>query len=130
LPYGHGKSAAVSSEDVARVVVSVLVDPKPHRGKTYVPTGPHASTMFEMAATFQRVLGRPIDYVDLPLSAWTQAMAQFQMSPYLIEYLSRVAEAHQRGQLDLRTDTVQQITGTPPKSADAFIAEHRAAFGV
>jgi uncharacterized protein YbjT (DUF2867 family) len=130
LAYGEGKSAPVCAEDVVRVIVSVLVDPASHTGKTYVPTGPRSFTMAELAATFGRALGKPIDYVDLPVIHWAQALAEFQMSPYLIEYLSRVAEAHQRGQLDVHTDAVQQITGTPPKSADAFIAEHRAAFSV
>ena len=127
IPYGEGKSAPVCAEDVARVIVSVLVDPAPHRGKTYVPTGSRAITMSEMAAVFGRVLGRPIEYVDLPIAHWTNALAQVR-TPYQIEYLSRVAEAHQRGELDVQTDVVLRIGGAPPKSPDAFIAENRAAF--
>jgi NAD(P)H dehydrogenase (quinone) len=129
LPYGRGKSAAVSAEDVARLIVNVLIDPEPHRGKTYVPTGSRSLTMAETAAIFGRVLGRPIEHVDLPIAQWTEAMAQLQMSPYLIEYLSRVAEAHQRGELDVQNDLVQHITGAPPKSVEAFVGEHRAVFG-
>jgi uncharacterized protein YbjT (DUF2867 family) len=128
LPYGQGKSAPVSGEDVARVIVNVLVNPAPHRGKTYVPTGSRSLSMSETAAIFGRVLGRPIEYVDLPIAHWTQALAQFQMSPYLIEYLSRVAEAHQRGELDVQNDIVRQIGGVPPKSVEAFVSENRVAF--
>jgi NAD(P)H dehydrogenase (quinone) len=128
LPYGQGKSAPVSGEDVARVIVSVLVNPVPHRGKTYVPTGSCSLSMSETAAIFGRVLGRPIEYVDLPIAHWTQALAQFHMSPYLIEYLSRVAEAHQRGELDVQNDIVRQLGGVPPKSVEAFVSENRAAF--
>jgi NAD(P)H dehydrogenase (quinone) len=129
LSYGAGKSAPVSSEDVARVIVNVLIDPAPHRGRTYVLTGPRSLTMSETAAAFGRVLGKPVEYVDLPLAALSQALAQLQMSPYLIEYLSRVAEAHQRGDLDVQNDLVRQLGGAPPKSVEAFVAEHRAAFG-
>ena len=128
LPYGQGKSAPVSGEDVARVIVNVLVNPAPHRGKTYLPTGSRSLSMSETAAIFGRVLGRPIEYVDLPIAHWTQALAQFQMSPYLIEYLSRVAEAHQRGELDVQNDIVRQIGGVPPKSVEAFVSENRVAF--
>jgi uncharacterized protein YbjT (DUF2867 family) len=128
LPYGQGKSAPVCAEDVARVIVSVLVDPAPHRGKTYVPTGPRSLTMSELAAIFGRVLGKSIEYVDLPIAPWAQALAQFR-TPYVIEYLSRVAEAHQRGDLDVQTDVVREVGGAPPKSPDAFVAENRAAFG-
>jgi hypothetical protein len=52
-----------------------------------------------------------------------------QMPPYTIEYLSRVAEAHQRGDFDVQTDIVREVGGAPPKSLDAFIAENRATFG-
>ena len=129
LPYGQGKSAAVCAEDVARVIVGVLVDPASHQGKTYVPTGSRSITMSEMAAIFGRVLGKPIEYVDLPIAQYTQALAQFKRTPYLIEYLARVAEAHQRGELDVQTDIVLRIGGAPPKSPDAFVAENRASFG-
>jgi NAD(P)H dehydrogenase (quinone) len=128
LPYGQGKSAPVCAEDVARVIVRVLVDPGPHRGKTYVPTGSRSITMSEMAAIFGRVLGKPMEYVDLPIAQWTQVLAQLR-TPYQVEYLSRVAEAHQRGELDVQTDIVPRVGGAPAKSPDAFVAENRAVFG-
>jgi NAD(P)H dehydrogenase (quinone) len=128
LPYGQGKSAPVCAEDVARVIVSVLVNPAPHRGKTYVPTGSRSITMSDMAAIFGRVLGKPVEYVDLPIAHWAQALAQLR-TPYQIEYLSRVAEAHQRGELDVQNDIVPRVGGAPAKSPDVFVAENRAAFG-
>jgi uncharacterized protein YbjT (DUF2867 family) len=129
LPYGKGKHAPVCGEDLARVIASVLVNPAPHRDKTYVPTGPRSLTMTEMAEIFGRVLGKSVEYVDLPVAHWVQALAQLQMSPYLIEHLGRVAEAHQRGEFDAETDVVQQVGGAPPRSLEAFIAENRATFG-
>src|SRR5260370_27720134 len=111
LPYGQGKSAAVCAEDVARVIVGVLVDPASHQGKTYVPTGSRSVTMSEMAAIFGRVLRKPIEDVDLPIAQYAQALAQFKRTAYLIEYLAHVAEAHQRGELDVQTDIVSRIGG-------------------
>jgi uncharacterized protein YbjT (DUF2867 family) len=130
LPYGQGKHAAVCGEDLARVIVGVLADPVPHRGATYIPTGPRSLSMTEMAAIIGRTLGRQVEYVDLPVARWAQILAQFPtMTPYLIEHLSRVAEAHQRGEFDSETEVVRQLGGAPPKSLDAFVAENRAAFG-
>ena len=128
LPYGQGKSAPVCAEDVARVIVNILVDPTAHKGKTYVPTGPRSLTMSEVAATFGRVLGRSIEYVDVPITPWAHALAQFR-TPYVIEYLVRVSEAHQRGELDVQNDLVRQIAGVPARPLEEFVAEHRAAFG-
>jgi NAD(P)H dehydrogenase (quinone) len=128
LPYGQGKHAPVCGEDLARVIVGLLADPAPHRGKTYVPTGPRSLSMTEMATVFGRVLAKPVAYVDPPVARWAEVLAQLQMSPYLIEHLTRVAEAHQRGEFDAQTEIVQQIGGASPKSLEAFITENRAAF--
>jgi NAD(P)H dehydrogenase (quinone) len=128
FPYGKGKHAPVCGEDLARVIVGILVAPQAHRGKTYTPTGPRSLSMNEMAAIFGRVLSNRVEYVDLPVERWAQILAQFQIPPYLIEHLSRVAEAHQRGEFDAETDVVQRIGGVPPKSLETFIAENRATF--
>jgi NAD(P)H dehydrogenase (quinone) len=55
-------------------------------------------------------------------------VGEFGMSPFLVEHLSRVAEAHQRGEFDAQTDVVRQIGGVAPKSLDAFVDENRLAF--
>jgi uncharacterized protein YbjT (DUF2867 family) len=129
LPYGTGRHAPICGEDLARVVVGILVDPAQHWGRTYIPTGPRSMTVLEMATIFGRVLGKPVEYVDLPVSEWARMLALSQMSPHLIAHLSRVAEAHQRGEFDAQTDIVQKIGGRPAKSLETFIAENRAAFG-
>jgi NAD(P)H dehydrogenase (quinone) len=128
LPYGQGRHAPVAAEDLARVIVGVLVDPAPHGGKTYVPTGPRTMSMAEMAAVFASALGRPVEYVDLPVERWAELLADLRLTPYLIEHLRRVAEAHQRGEFDAETDVVRAIGGAAPTSLDAFIAAHRTVF--
>jgi NAD(P)H dehydrogenase (quinone) len=52
------------------------------------------------------------------------------VSPYLIEHLSRVAEAHQLGEFEAVTDVIETIGGAPPKSLEAFIRENATVFGV
>ncbi len=39
-PWGNGRNAPPSNEDIGRVAAGVLVDPTPHVGKCYRPTGP------------------------------------------------------------------------------------------
>jgi NAD(P)H dehydrogenase (quinone) len=128
LPYGEGKHAPLCGEDLARVIVGVLVAPKPHQGKTYIPTGPRSLSMNEMTGIFGRVLDRWVEYVDLPVERWAEILTQFQLPPYLIEHLRHVAEAHQRGEFDAETDVVQKIGGAPPKSLETFVAENRQVF--
>jgi NAD(P)H dehydrogenase (quinone) len=130
LPYGQGRHAPVAGEDLARVAVGILTDPAAHLGKTYVPTGPVSLSMAEIATAFTRVLGYPVQYVDIPLERWQHILEHLEgMSPHLIEHLLRVAEAHQLGEFDALTDVVQTIGGAPPKSLEAFIRENAPSFG-
>jgi uncharacterized protein YbjT (DUF2867 family) len=129
LPFGKGRHAPVAGEDLARVIVGALLDPGPHRGKTYIPTGPRSLTIAEMAAVFGRALGRPVQYVEIPVEKWRQILARLPVQSHFLDHITRVAEAHQRGEFDAVSDVVQQIGGSPPKSLEAFIDEHRKAFG-
>lgn len=133
LPYGQGRHAPVAGEDLARVAVGILTDPDAHAhvAKTYVPTGPASVSIAEMAAVFTRVLDRPVEYVAIPVERWRQILSNLeQMSPYLIEHLLRVAEAHQQGEFDAVTDVVHAIGAAPPKSLEAFIRQNATVFGV
>jgi uncharacterized protein YbjT (DUF2867 family) len=105
----------------------VLRDPGPHRGKTYLLTGPRSFSMAEIAEGFSRVLGRPVQYVDIPVEKWREILTP-RMTAHFVDHITRIAEAYQRGELDGVSDVVQQIGGSPPKSLDTFIAEHRGEF--
>jgi NAD(P)H dehydrogenase (quinone) len=130
LPYGEGRHGPVAGEDLARVAVSILIDPAAHRGETYVPTGPISLSLPEMAGVFTRVLGHPVEYVDIPVDRWRQTLSNLGLSPHFVEHLARVAEAHQRGEFDALTDVVETVGGAPPKSLEAFIRDNAATFGL
>jgi NAD(P)H dehydrogenase (quinone) len=129
LPYGQGRHAPIAGEDIARVAVGILTDPAAHQGKTYVPTGPTSLSMTEQADIFSQVLGRSVDYVDIRVDDWRQALSRIEvMSPYLIEHLSRVAVSHQNGEFDAVTDVVETIGGAEPQSLETFIRQNKMVF--
>jgi uncharacterized protein YbjT (DUF2867 family) len=130
LPYGQGRHAPIAGEDIARVAVGILTDPDPHRGRTYVPTGPASLMMAEQASVFTDVLGRETEYVEISVQAWREILSRVPvMTPYLIEHLARVAESHQHGEFDAVTDVVGTIGGASPKSLEMFIRQNQTAFG-
>ena len=51
-----GRHAPVAAEDQASVIVGLLEDPAPHKGKIYPLFGPVELTHPEIAATIGRVL--------------------------------------------------------------------------
>ena len=130
LPYGDGRHAPIGGDDLGRVVAGILTNPAPHRGRTYVPTGPASMSMTEQASVFSDVLNRPVEYVEISIADWRRILSGLDvMSPFLVEHLSRVAETHQQGGFDTVTDVVETIGCAPPQSLEAFISQNQNVFG-
>ncbi len=130
LPYGDERHAPVSAEDIARVVVGILADPKPHVGQHYVLTGLRNMTIAEMAEVFTKVLGKPVEYVNLPIEQWRRILVEKAgLSEFLATHLAHVAQDHQDGVFSAKTDIVERIGGRPPQSLEDFIRANAKAFG-
>ncbi|MCH7768786.1 MAG: NmrA family NAD(P)-binding protein [Nitrospinae bacterium] len=129
LPYGDGKHAPVSAEDIARVVVGVLTNPGPHTGEIYKVTGPEDLSIAEIAEIFNTALGKPVEYVDIPLEVWQKALADLGLSPFLIQHLGHMAEDHKNGFFAGVTDVVHKVGGRQPQSLEDFIRANAQAFG-
>lgn len=123
-PHGAGRHAPVTAEDIARVVAAVLENPTTHIGKTYVVTGPQAMSQDDIAAVFDKVLGKPVEYIDLPLDHWRRAMADAGLPAFVIEHLSRASVDHKNGAFDTVTDVVREITGQPAQAFEDFVRNH------
>jgi len=129
LAYGEGMHAPVAAEDIARVVVGILKDPKSHVGQRYFITGLKNMNMVEVAEVLSKELGKKIDYIDLPLENWRQAMANEPgFTEYMANHLVHVGKDHQEGVFSGQTDVVERIGGQPPQSLENFIRAHIAEF--
>jgi len=125
LPFGDGKHAPVAAADIARVVVGILTNPESHIGKHYVLTGPRNMEITEMAEILSKVLGKPVQYVNIPIKAWRTAMVEKIGYPeFLATHLAAVAQDHQDGIFSAETDTVEKIGGQLPQSLDDFVMQH------
>ncbi len=131
LPYGDERHAPVAADDIARVVVGLLTDPEPHVGKRYVLTGPKNLTVAEMASVLSEELGTEVEYVDLPLDVWGDAISGVEgLNEFAVTHLKAVALDHQNGIFSGETDVVERIGGRAPQSLPDFIRENIDAFGV
>ena len=73
MALGQGRNAPPSNEDMGAVVAATLMDPAPHIGKAYRPTGPKLLTPEEIAATFAGVLGRDVKYAPSSVDMFVKA---------------------------------------------------------
>lgn len=126
LPLGQGLNAPPSNEDIARVVVGALTNPEAHAGKTYRPTGPLLLSPQEIAATFARVLGRPVRYVDIPDWMMLKALRavglpdfqQAQVRYYVQDYRGNAFG------VSAPTEAVQEVGGRAPEDFERIVRRY------
>lgn len=118
-----GKVAPVDPRDVARVAAAVLTQPE-HHGQAYELTGSELFTIGEMVQVISRVLGKPIQYVDIPPIAAKLFMLKTGMDKTLVNALMEMLGSLRRNEGAIVTDTVERITGHPPRAFEAWCQEH------
>jgi NAD(P)H dehydrogenase (quinone) len=126
---GDGRVGVVAADDVAAAGAAVLSG-EPEPGRNYEVTGPEAITMAEMAAQLSAALGREVAYNDLPEDVFGNILVeQAGMSREEAEIGVLIHfRAWRRGDADLVTGTVQELTGNPARSVEQWAREHSAAF--
>jgi uncharacterized protein YbjT (DUF2867 family) len=123
----RGRVAPVDPRDVARVAALALTQPG-HHGQAYTLTGSELFTIGEMVQVLARVRGKPIQYVDIPPIAAKLFMLKTGMDKTLVNALMEMLASLRRNDGALVTDTVQRLTGQPPRTFEAWCREHTQAF--
>ncbi len=83
----------------------------------------------EMAEVLSRELGKPIEYVNLPIDQWRKILVEKVGFPEsLATHLAAVAQDHQDGVFSAETDVVERIGGHAPQSLAGFVQAHIAEF--
>jgi uncharacterized protein YbjT (DUF2867 family) len=106
---GDAKVSMVDTRDVAAVAAVLLSEPGHVAGK--------------LSAT----LGREISYVDVPDETLRGALVGFGLGDWMVAALVDLFQDYRRSGTDgyaaRVTDTIERITGRPPRTLDALLAE-------
>jgi uncharacterized protein YbjT (DUF2867 family) len=127
VPAGDGKAPFVDVRDIAAVAAACLTEPG-HGGKTYEVTGPVPIGYSDIAATLSEVLGRQINYVDIPLEAAQAAMLETGMPAWLVDALNELNLGLKENRFGQVTDVVAEVGHKTPIRLDAFVRDHLASF--
>jgi uncharacterized protein YbjT (DUF2867 family) len=122
-----GKIPMIDTQDVGEVAARCLTHAG-HEGKAYDLTGPTALSHAEAASVLGRVLGRSVTYVDVPPAAAAQAMRSHGYPPWLVEGLDVLFAIYASGAASAVSPVVERVLGRPPRSFEAFVRAHLAAF--
>ena len=122
-----GKAGPVDPRDIAKVATLALTQPG-HSGQAYPLTGSELFTIGEMVQTISRVLGKHIQYVDIPPVAAKLFMLKTGIDKVLVSALMELLACLRKNEAAILTDTVKWVTGNPPRTFEAWCREHIGAF--
>jgi NAD(P)H dehydrogenase (quinone) len=120
--YGDSRNAPPSNEDIARVAVAALLDPKRHAGKSYRPTGPELLGAEDMAAALGRAVGRSVRVMPTPTWLFLKAARMAGMPIDVISNVRYYIEDHRRGAFEAGAPTtdVLDVTGRSPEDFETI----------
>ncbi len=72
----------------ARVVAALLAIRQPHIGKIYHLTGPQSENMHFYAQEYSKALGRTINFRDIPVEPWRDALLERGLPVHLVNHLA------------------------------------------
>ena len=126
---GEGRSAPVSNEDIARVVVAALIDPDAHEGKSYRPTGPELLSGRDMAAIIERVVGHRVRPVAMPFWMFLKVARMQGVDPFLLSGFRHYVRDLRNGAFEFgggTNDVVLELTGRPAEDFETIARRYAA----
>jgi NAD(P)H dehydrogenase (quinone) len=112
-----GRRRRSSNEDIARVIVACLVDPAPHIGKAYRPTGPRLLAPNEIAEAMGKALNRRVRYQDVPLPMFLKAATSLGISEFVVSQVYWFLQDYQSNAFGIGAPTgvVEEVAGSAPE---------------
>ncbi|MFD4006064.1 NmrA family NAD(P)-binding protein [Streptomyces rubiginosohelvolus] len=124
--FAQAKSAMVHDADIA-AVAAVALTSDGHAGQEYWITGPQALTPPEKVRAISEALGREVKYVELSqdeiVAEWRQTGYSDEDVEFFLTMRTNPPEAGCTVQ-----DTVERVTGKPPRTFVQWVKENAAAF--
>jgi uncharacterized protein YbjT (DUF2867 family) len=124
-PWPDVAIASIDPADIAAVAASALTEAG-HGRAEYALSGPEPLTPGEQVAVLADVLERPLRYEPLSDETAREQMAATTPAPF-IDAFFRFYSDHEFDD-SVVLDTVERITGRPPRTFDAWARAHAHAF--
>jgi uncharacterized protein YbjT (DUF2867 family) len=127
LPMKQGRMAMTDVRDIVEVAARLLLEGG-HEGKTYTLTTPEAFTIAEFATALGAELGKPVNYVDVPIAAARESMVGMGMDPWIVDGYMELFEGFADDWGNKTSEDTQRILGHPARSYRRFVADYKSAF--
>ncbi|MFB6456875.1 NAD(P)H-binding protein [Chitinophaga sp. Hz27] len=125
---GDGKRAHVDRRDISDVAFKCLTVPESHFDKIYFLTSDKAVNYNDVATAISNVIHEKVIYSPISFEQARLDMEEKNMPATLIETFLAYDAAQRNGETEIVTDCVKAILGCPPRTLEAFIADHATFF--
>ena len=122
-PAGNGTTSWVSRDDLADVIVAVLIT-SGHDGASYDITGAQALTLAEAAEQFSHATGLPASYQAETIEEARASRAKLNPSDWELEAWVSTYLAIASGEMSVVSHTVQALTGHAPQTLADYLHQH------
>jgi (4-alkanoyl-5-oxo-2,5-dihydrofuran-3-yl)methyl phosphate reductase len=126
-PTGDGKTAPISPYDIA-AVAAVALTTAGHERKTHDLTGPELLSARDQVTILSKVVGKPIQCIDIPVEAATESMKSNGLPVAIIEGLASLWIRVRQGEGTFQINEVERLTGKPAQTFETWCQAHRTAF--
>lgn len=120
-PHGDGKMPVVDVRDVAEAAARVLTEPG-HAGKRYDLTGPEALSMWDLAETLERVLGRPVSYLEGDARTMSVALRVLGVTANSRQHVEAIARMVRSRELETVHGDLRAL-GVEPTTYERFVRD-------
>lgn len=124
---GPGRVTHVDPHDIARVAAVTLTEDG-HAGHGYLLTGPEALTTREQVDILAAVLGRDIAFEEVTPGQLAQDSVHNGTPAPEATAMQNLHEMFRAGRAGFRTDDVENLTGTAPRTFQVWCERHVDAF--
>ena len=126
-PIGEGRVSVVDVRDIAAVAFAAFTQDG-HENQAYNITGPQALSHADMAATISEVVGRTIQFVDIPPATMREILLSVHFPEWTADGLLGEYEQWSHNEGAQVTSDVEDVTGDAPRSFQQFAHDYAAAF--
>ena len=124
---GDGKISMIDIRDVAAAAVAVL-SREVESGQVYTLTGPEALSNSQVAEKLSKVLGREIEFLNLPPDDLKTALIGAGVPAWNANALIDLQRLYREGKAAAVTEDVHRILGREPRRLEQFLTENRGEF--
>ena len=125
---GDGTIAYLSRNDLAKAAAAALVATSGVDNVTFTLTGMQSLTISEVACQVSEFVGKPITVVQVPVEGIVEGAKAHGLPAPVAEMIASFDVASKAGNLSASTNDFETLTGQPPQTFSAWLAENKGLF--